>query len=73
MSVLAEKLLMFRLINLEVLELRDNTLKLLPLSLMSLGKLHVLDVGSNFISSLVLSSYSPPSSFVSTQLQDAVM
>jgi len=42
-----------RLYNLEVLELRDNSLKMLPLSVTSLNKLRVLDVSSNFINSLV--------------------
>jgi len=36
-----------------VLELRDNSLKMLPLSLTSLARLQVLDLSSNFINSLV--------------------
>jgi len=40
-------------VNLEVLELRENLIRLLPSSLGSLGRLQSLDLGSNLIDDLV--------------------
>lgn len=41
------------LVNLEVLELRDNLIRFLPVSLGSLTRLQSLDLGSNLIDVLV--------------------
>ena len=43
----------YSLSNLESLELRENLMKFLPLSLAKLSKLRVLDLGSNLLDDLV--------------------
>jgi len=43
----------FSLVNLEVLELRDNLIRLLPSSLGCLTRLQSLDLGSNLIDNVV--------------------